>query len=336
MTDAPTTSRLIGHHTQWEYLQRTLQAGTNVQAYLFFGPAHIGKQAMAVQFGRALLCSSMTQRPCGTCSNCLQAERGTHPDFLQLARDPEKKQIGVEEVRERIIHPMQLTSFLGQAKVAIIDQAHELGLEAANALLKTLEEPPANSYLILTTDAPDQLPDTIRSRCQQCEFSTLPQAELEQYIMEIQPQLDRVTSQQIAALARGRPGLAARYAQHPESLSELINGQRESVSVLLQPIWRRLEFINQKIGGETFQQSQASGQQLIEHWISSLRDVMCLQRGSKNSISNRFIEDELTRLSEQLSHRQTTRLLRTLLKAKKALTQNAQAKLQLENFILEF
>jgi DNA polymerase-3 subunit delta' len=176
---------IIGHDAVVERFRRALQQGWLASSFLFVGPSGIGKRSFALKLAQALLCSERPEAamdPCGQCPSCLQAAAGTHPDIHQVSR-PEGKAniplallIGDREHRHRegLCYDISLKPSYGGRKIAIIDDADYLDDESPNALLKTLEEPPPRSVLILIgVSAAKQLP-TIRSRCQLVRFAPLP------------------------------------------------------------------------------------------------------------------------------------------------------------------
>jgi DNA polymerase-3 subunit delta' len=173
-----------GHDAVLAHFRRALRRGRLASTFLFVGPAGIGKRLFAEKLAQSLLCQAAGEtalEPCGTCDACVQVAALAHPDLMIVEKPPEKSFIPVELVigdaehrmREGLCHDIALKPFMGGRKVAIVDDADELNEEGANALLKTLEEPPPRSVLILIgTSADRQLP-TIRSRCQLVRFRPL-------------------------------------------------------------------------------------------------------------------------------------------------------------------
>lgn len=165
----PTTfSDVVGQ----EHIERTLKNAIEQDkvshAYLFCGPRGTGKTTMARILAKALLCEKgPTADPDGTCSECEAIAQGTHPDVYELDA---ASRTGVDNVREEIISRVNYAPTRGAWKVYIIDEAHMLSMQAFNALLKTLEEPPAHVMFILCTTDPQQVPGTIQSRCQRFDF----------------------------------------------------------------------------------------------------------------------------------------------------------------------
>ena len=138
-------------------------------ALLLQGPPGIGKAALAEWIARVALCDAPADAPCGACPSCVQHSAGSHPDLQRVVIPEDKKQIPVEHIRE-MIAALQMKSYRGRRKVAIIDPADGMNPNGYNALLKTLEEPPGDAVIILTVSRPERLPATIGSRCQRVKL----------------------------------------------------------------------------------------------------------------------------------------------------------------------
>src|SRR5262249_21383142 len=138
-------------------------------AWLFAGPDGVGKCMVATALAAWLHCETRGADACGACASCRQIAAGSHPDVLLVRVAPGKKEIGVDRARE-VKRFTQLQPVRGRVKVAIIDDAHMLTVAAQNALLKTLEEPPERSLLIVIAHNADALLPTVRSRCQRVPF----------------------------------------------------------------------------------------------------------------------------------------------------------------------
>jgi len=150
----------------WENLTKLHQSQTLSHAYLIGGPQGIGKFDFASQFSKYLLCKSPKKNvACGECSDCLLGNNSPHPDYIQVCAEADSKVIKVEQIRS-LSNFFSQTSHSGQAKVAVLNDAHYLNTAAANALLKTLEEPAKKTYIFLCSSLPSSLMATIRSRCQ--------------------------------------------------------------------------------------------------------------------------------------------------------------------------
>ena len=165
----PTTfSDVVGQEHIERTLKNAIEQNKVSHAYLFCGPRGTGKTTMARILAKALMCEKApTIDPDGTCPECEAIAQGTHPDVYELDA---ASRTGVDNVREEIISRVNYAPTRGAWKIYIIDEAHMLTVPAFNALLKTLEEPPAHVMFILCTTDPQQVPGTIQSRCQRFDF----------------------------------------------------------------------------------------------------------------------------------------------------------------------
>jgi len=172
---------VIGHERLRGLLSRAVANGRLPPALLFSGPSGVGKKTLALAVARALLCDVNDGDACNTCPACHRASRGLHPDVILI--EPDGLSIKIEQVRDAV-REIAGRPFEGRARAFVFDEAHLLTEQAQNALLKSLEEPPATSHVLLVTASPQALLPTIRSRCQTLRFSPLPQSVLELHLRE--------------------------------------------------------------------------------------------------------------------------------------------------------
>lgn len=176
-------------------------------AYLFLGPAHIGKTTLARILAGAYLCTEKPG-PCSSCKSCTLIAAGNHPDLV--VNDTEAP-LKIEEIRE-LQSKLNLTPFMGHRKACLLIGANRMTIEAANSLLKTLEEPPANSLIILTAETLSGLPSTIISRCQTIRFTPVTKQELEEFITSE----FGVNDPELFVTSQNKPGLALALLKEPE------------------------------------------------------------------------------------------------------------------------
>jgi DNA polymerase-3 subunit delta' len=197
-----------------ESLRLAARAGRLPHAWLFVGPEGIGKRTFALRLAQALLCENRPPGeidPCGVCTGCAQVAGQTHPDLHLVARPEDRTELPIAVIRD-LCAELMLKPMRGAGKVAIVDDADEINDEAANAFLKTLEEPPEGSALILIGTAPELQLDTIVSRCRVVRFDPLPPADLTALLLEqgmatTPEEADRLAGRSEGSLARAH-GLA--------------------------------------------------------------------------------------------------------------------------------
>ena len=206
--------RVHGHEAQVEGFRRAVRRGRLAHAYLFTGPAGVGKRLFAGELAKALLCEGNTGdelEACDRCPACAQVEAGTHPDFYPAARPAESLEFPIELMRE-LCQGFALKSARGRGKVVVIDGADDLNRESANCFLKTLEEPPPRSVLILIGSSPDRQLPTIVSRCQVIRFAPLP-PEIVRELLQAQGVEDPALRERLARLSGGSVGEALALAE---------------------------------------------------------------------------------------------------------------------------
>ena len=182
-------SDILGHAAPVSWIQHALQSDHLAHAYLFAGEEAIGKKLTAVRLAQALNCDQQDESsapdPCGACRSCRQTEAETHPDFLFIRPEQGKgqnPQIKIERVRE-IEHHVIYRPLMSSRKICLIDEADRMTVGAANALLKTLEEPPDHCLFLLITSRPASLLSTIRSRCLVIRFAPPSPAQITDYLI---------------------------------------------------------------------------------------------------------------------------------------------------------
>ena len=153
-------------------LRAALAAGRLHHAYLFLGPEGVGKRTVALALARALHCQKRENDFCDGCANCARIASGNHPDVRIIEQLADKKEISIQQIRD-IERELNYQSFTGKRKIAIIDPATLMNIPAQNALLKTLEEPPKESLIILIALSAGALLPTLRSRCVRLHFAPL-------------------------------------------------------------------------------------------------------------------------------------------------------------------
>ncbi len=311
---------IIGQDKAVKILLKTIQRDKISSSYLFAGEAGIGKKYTAINFSKAVNClnrygynqltaplkniKEMSKMPiytdyqradsCDVCSSCKKIEKGVHPDFSLIL--PEAGQIRIEEIR-RINELLFLKPFEGRKKTVIVDDADLMNQNAANAFLKTLEEPPEDSLIILISTNPDRLPETIRSRCTRINFTPLSIRECMDVIKKViegssvaeqktGTKLKDIEKSMIANLARlsmGKPGLIV--------TEDLVEDRNWSVMVLKSMLNAEKDMWS----------SREEMGKWFEHILLILRDMAVLKiTKDEKYLINRDIKEDLLSLSRPL------------------------------------
>jgi DNA polymerase-3 subunit delta' len=225
-------SQIVGQDRAIRSLRSSLRKGAISHAYLFFGPEGIGKKLTAFGLAKAVNCLQQVEDFCGSCDACRRIEKGLHPDFFFV--EPEGVNVKVDQLRD-LQSSIRYRPYLAKKKVCIIDQAERMTSSAANSILKTLEEPPLDTIIILVSSSLEQILPTIRSRCRTIQFSPLLIRDLERLITEkmaLPPEKARV----LAILAAGSIGRAqvldlATLQEKREELFKLMKGLSSSSAI---------------------------------------------------------------------------------------------------------
>ncbi len=222
----------VGNKLAISILRRALEAKRVASAYLFHGPDGVGKSLAALNFAKALLCQKGKSDFCDACSSCRRVDSENHPDVHWYKPTGKSRLVKIDQIRKNLIPQAGLKPFESDWKIFIIVEADRMNDEAQNAVLKTLEEPPGESVLILVTSNPSALLPTIVSRCQPIPFLPIPKDELESAIVE-KWGVGKEEAHLVASLSCGSLGFARRLLDR-ENLS-----RRKTFLNLLADIPRR-------------------------------------------------------------------------------------------------
>jgi len=327
---------VIGHELAISLLQRGLEKGTTAHAYLFVGPAHIGKMTLAINLAQAMNCGS-SDRPCGVCDSCRRIAEGKHADVqtIKLEQGSEtgesaRTRISVEQI-DQILHSVNLPPFEGKYKVFIIDGLEFLSVAAANRMLKTLEEPVGNVVFILLTANESMVPATVISRCQRIELFPLALPLIEKALITrwgVEPEKARLLSR----LSAGCPGWAVTMAKDSVLLQQRNDWLDEWLEVIGADFDRRFTFVAKMT--ERYAQNREIVQQKLALLLNWWRDVLLIKVGNGEAITNIDREDTLKEMAADCNLTQIRQFIGSVESAMSQLRQNVNPQLALEVLML--
>jgi DNA polymerase-3 subunit delta' len=323
---------ICGQDRALRVLRRAWAGGRLAQAYCFTGPSGVGKRATAVALAQAVTCLAPVGRgsgdelpdACGVCRACVRIAAGQHPD-VALVTPEEKTVITIDQIRSLAVHAA-LRAYEAPTKIWILDPAHEMQEPAANAFLKTLEEPPAGSLFLLVTTAFSALLPTIRSRCQEVRFCSL-SAEAVQAILE---RHGRSPEEAAAAAAWAGGSVERAFALDPTEL-------QAARSRLIAEVWDSLGSLPRLLDrAERIAKDRASLAATLETLLVFTRDAAVASLGA---VTVRPVSagwrDEIERILGQVSRAVLLQVHAAQRDAERMLARNAQPRFVAERLLLQ-
>jgi DNA polymerase III subunit delta' len=329
----------IGQDKIIELFKKALERGALAHAYLLVGPPGIGKMRLALDLAKKLNCEQgKDQSPCGECPTCQKIEAGKHADVQIVALnqdvdDDESKEhteIGIERIKD-MLHSANLPPFEGRHRVYIIDEAGNLSLDAANRLLKTLEEPPPKVTFILLTENAALIPATIISRCQRLNLGRMQTVELAA-ALSARWQVETEKANLLARLSYGCPGWALTALQNPALREERQEKFAKMRAVLTSNYSARFGASNQL--ASQFSKKRESVYETLAAWSGWWRDVLLVKTSCNRDIINIDNLPGLGEMAGAYSLKQIRTAIQSINEAEAQLRQNANARLTLEALML--
>ncbi len=324
---------IIGHAHAIDILCRTLAAQQVRHAYLFTGPPHIGKSLLARRFAQTLLCTGgpdptiAPQEPCNTCLSCRKVLHDNHPDIHVISKPADKQFILIEQIRVLQSDSARRT-LEGRRNIFIIEDAHEMNVQAANCLLKTLEEPEPDVVLLLTVPDAGLLLPTILSRIQLITMQLLTSMQIKNALIQ-DWDAEPKEADLIAALAAGRMGWAVQAVEDEELLT-----QRKAQLDLLTKLpsasrVQRFDLV-QRISGDS-----DKVQSLLELWLLWWRDMVLAANTCLDLTVNVDMRPLLKTQAAKLGTAEAERMIRAILRTMEAIEQNVNPRVALEVLMLD-
>ena len=282
---------IVGHEQIIEHLKTAIEMGKVSHAYILNGPDLSGKMMMAEAFARALLCEKQDPDGCGECRSCRQSDDRNNPDIIYVKHD-KPNTISVDDIRTQLNNDIVIKPYSNQYKIYIVDEAEKMNQQAQNALLKTIEEPPAYAVIMLLTTNADSFLQTIRSRCITLNLKSVKNDVIKSYLMT-EKKIPDYQADVCAAFAQGVVGKAIKLAS-----SDDFNELKESALSLI----KRLDDIDLYEMGEAIKQISDYKLQvqdyfdLITVWY---RDVLYMK--ATNDVNGLIFKDEVYDIKKQAS-----------------------------------
>lgn len=320
-------SDIIGHSRQVEILRRGLERGRLPHAYLFLGPPGIGKRMVALSLAMAVHCSDGPHEFCGLCPSCLSIRDGNHPDVRFVEPLAGKREIGIQQIRE-LERELAFHPFSGKYKVAIIDPADLLNYHAQNSLLKTVEEPPGDSLLILIAKSTGHLLPTLTSRCLRLSFASPPR----EFVAEVLVRRKGISREQagvLAALTMGSVGeaLACDTGEYLDRRREWI----ERLSSLSREGYREMMALAEERAGDREESLR------FLHWIEGwYRDILiCQITGKTEGMRHADMVERIREQAVLYSIDQILFILSQIAQVTAEMQKNYNRRLALERFFIK-
>lgn len=319
---------LVGHEWAADMLKKHIVNGTTRHAYLFAGPPGLGRRTLALRFAQALNCEMPLDAgiPCGECRDCRQIEAMQHADLTVIQAETEGGTLKVDQIREAR-RSLTLKPYQSKYRVAIFLRFQEANDNAANALLKTLEEAPSYAVLILTADNPEQLLPTIVSRCEVLRLRPL---KIEEVTKDLEGRgIESGQAKLIAHISSGRPGYA-RLLIESDSLLERREERLNDLQSLISA-----SRVEKFVYADKLARDKDSMRQAILIWLSYWRDVMLRAAQAKTPLVNMDRNVEIEDLAGRLELSSARNMVSRLEDALEKMERNVNPKLLAEVLLLD-
>jgi DNA polymerase-3 subunit delta' len=320
--------QVIGQDKTLALLGHSLKEDNIAHAYLLVGPRHVGKRTLALNLAQALNCDD-PEPPCGQCHSCHRILEGKHADVTSLGLDSQVE-IGIDDIRglQRLAN---LPPYEGKCKVFIIDEAEYLSTEAANSLLKILEEPPPKVVWLLLAAEERRLLPTIISRCQRLELKPMPSKQIQQILTDCY-NVDLDKAKLLARLCHGCLGWALSSLADNELLQQRSQKIDKLASLLTASLEQRFAYAQEL--AIQFNQDRRAIMEVMGTWLNWWHDLMLIKGGYKEAITNVDYEVILEKQANEMSLKEIKKFTATICLTEEDISRNVNARLAFESLML--
>ena len=327
--------RIYGQDRLLRRLEAELREGRTAHAYLLAGPPHVGKMSLAVNLAQALNCLEDRGEPCGDCVHCTRIASGQHADVrvvgVRRSGDgPARTVIGIGDVKDAL-RQVNLNPYEGRRTVVIFDEAETMSEEAANSLLKTLEEPPDHVTIMLLTTSEEPLPTTVLSRCRRITLAPAPKQDIVRRLVS-EHGVDEGRAEGLARLSRGCYGWALGSLNDEQVLEQREAEMARLVEMCEAGLDARFTYANELSG--LFSRDRSAARSVLFLWLSWWRDLLLVKEGAGDYIHDTGQSAQLQRSADGLTTSQIVGFVKRIHRTLDALDRNASARLALETMMI--
>ncbi len=335
--------RTLGQQSTIERLSRSIADGNAHHAYLFLGQEHVGKRTLAIDLACALNCEG-ADVPCGTCRACTRIVEGKHADIHTISLDfsavvedadadeetrKRRTRIATEQI-EDLQRAATLPPFEGRYKVLLVEHADRMTNEAANRILKSLEEPPPHVVWMLLAESEGRLLDTVVSRCQRVDVHLMPVPDLERHLLDVVG-VPAEQAKLVARISRGRTGWALQAIEDASLIAERSARVESVIQLVSMTYGARFDFSREM--DLQYRRDPADVLETLDQWVTWWRDLLLVKTGCADSIVNVDYVNDINEQAQRLGLEQVRDYIGKLNESRQDLDLNVIPRLVFDSLV---
>ena len=317
---------IIGNKDAKTYFKKAVLDNQLSHSYIFEGPYGVGKNTFALELAKFILCENTEGvKPCNECRTCHMINSGTHPDVIHIEKDT--KVTKVETIRENIVREMEIKPYQSDYKIIIVKAADSISIQGQNAMLKTIEEPPAYGIIILVCENIASLLPTIKSRCIVIRFNPINREEMRGYLA--QKGIMGIEQEVYEKLSDGSIGVINDIIQD-ESYMEL---RKQSIEYLQRLEKAQIMQVYDIVKDITDQKENI--ERILEFWLCWYRDIAIVKTANNNDLYYKDYSEQLLDMSYKLTYNKVSQNIESIKLAILDIKQNIYSTFVIENLLLQ-